>query len=69
MTGDVRAGHDLDIRVLVVVNIGRGDRRARAAVAVVWCATAQHAVVLGEHVAQLRDSPAQAGGVLDQVNS
>ncbi len=41
---------------------------ARAAVAVIGRAPAKHAVVLREHEAQLRDTPAQAGGLFHQVH-
>jgi len=65
---DVRVGQNVNVRVLVVFQVGRGDGRARAAVAVIGRAPAEYTVVLREHVAELGYPPAQAGSLLHQVD-
>jgi hypothetical protein len=64
----VSVGEDLNIGVTVEVQEGRRDRGPRAAVAVVGGAAAEDAVVGGEHIAQLRHTPAQPGQVLHQID-
>ena len=64
----LRIGQDVDVGMLVVLDVGWRDRRSSTAVTMIGGATTQHAVVLREHVTELRHSAAQTGRLFDEVN-
>src|SRR5574340_539494 len=53
----------------VVIEERRRDRGTRAAITMIGCATAQHAVVRGKHEPELRHAPAQDRRHLRQVHA
>ena len=60
-------GQDVDIGVLVVLEISGRYGWTRAAITVVRGTPAKDAVMLWEHVAQLRHPAPQAGRLLDEI--
>ena len=64
---DMCVGQDLDIGVSVVMDIGRGDGRTGAAITVVRGPPAENTIMLRKHKTELRDPPAEAGGMFDEV--
>jgi hypothetical protein len=65
---DMGIGQDFDIWVLIVLDIGWGNGRPRAAIAVIGGAPAEHAIVLREHIAKLGDPASQAGRLFNKID-